>query len=103
MHSLILCRFGKRSKDRSQSEKTLSEGEISGREVLDEQESEAVVVGSKGLFDLGRDVLVGDQVLVVDDDGFVLERQINEKCPGERGERDEQKRNVSLRVFCVCQ
>lgn len=72
MNSFFLCILGKCGKDRSQSQKTFSEGKVSRGEVLDEQEAKTVVVGSKGFLDLGRDVLVGDQVLVVDDDGFVL-------------------------------
>lgn len=72
MNGLFLCILGKRSKDRSQSQKTLSEGKVSRGEVLDEQEAKTVVMGSKGFFNLGRDILVGDKVLVVYDDGFVL-------------------------------
>lgn len=72
MDSLFLCILGKRSKDRSQSQKAFSEGKVSRGEVLDEQEAKTVVVRSKGFFNLGRHVLVGDQVLVVDNDGFVL-------------------------------
>lgn len=47
VNSLLLDLLGQGSKDRGQSEQTLSQGQVIGRKVVDQEETQAVIMGAE--------------------------------------------------------